>query len=86
MGTGTDKSLDQHHRPLSEIPPGATVTIHSFRGGRGMRQRLLDLGLVPGEQVTVVRGGRGMPHVLTVKTSRVMLGQGIARHILVSEA
>ncbi|WP_321990799.1 FeoA family protein [Marispirochaeta aestuarii] len=69
---------------LADVPPGAEVRIRSLRGGRGMRQRLLDLGVVPGEKIRVIRGGRGMPHVIMVKTSKIMLGHGIVRHILVS--
>lgn len=86
METGINHSLDYTLIPLSEVPPGHQVVVRSFRGGRGMRQRLLDLGLVPGESVKVVRGGRGLPHVLMVKTSKIMLGHGIARHIMVSES
>ena len=68
--------MDQQLWPLSEVPAGKTVVVRTFRGGKGMRQRLLDLGIVPGEQVKIIRGGRGLPYVLMVKTSKVMLGQG----------
>jgi ferrous iron transport protein A len=83
MESGIDH-LDHQLISLADVPPGAEVRIRSLRGGRGMRQRLLDLGVVPGERVRVIRGGRGMPHVLMVKTSKIMLGHGIVRHILVS--
>ena len=86
MESGVSPSYQQQLQPLSEIAPGKEVVIRSFRGGRGMRQRLLDLGIVPGESVKVIRGGRGLPHVLMVKTSKIMLGQGIARHIMVSQS
>lgn len=85
MEAGINHSLEHRLKPLAEIAPGRRVVIRSFRGGRGMRQRLLDLGIVPGEEVKVVRGGRGLPHVLMVKTSKIMLGHGIAKHIMVSE-
>ncbi|WP_319559686.1 FeoA family protein [Marispirochaeta sp.] len=77
-------NLNHQLIPLSDVRPGTDVVIRAFRGGRGMRQRLLDLGVVPGERIRVIRGGRGMPHVLMVKTSKIMLGHGIVRHILVS--
>ena len=84
MGTVSTNSLDYELIPLSDVLPGNEIVIRAFRGGRGMRQRLLDLGLVPGEIIKVVRGGRGLPHVLLVKTSKIMLGHGIARHVMVS--
>ncbi len=85
MKSGVHQAMEQQMWPLSEVSAGKTVTVQTFRGGKGMRQRLLDLGIVPGEQVKIVRGGKGLPFVLMVKTSKVMLGQGIASHILVSE-
>ena len=41
--------------PLSDLPTGAQATLRSVQGGRAYRRRLLELGFVPGTELTVVR-------------------------------
>jgi len=51
--------------------------------GCGLRSRLTAMGLVPGAELQVVRnGGRG-PFIVAVKGTRLMLGRGMAEHIVV---
>lgn len=40
---------------LSQLPLGATATIASVAGDRHLRRRLLELGLLPGTRLKVVR-------------------------------
>jgi Fe2+ transport system protein FeoA len=58
----------------------------SNRGkGRGLMRRLLDLGITKGCTFTVVQsGGRG-PVLIEVRGTRIALGHGMARRILVKE-
>ena len=67
---------------LTSFPAGAKVRIVGLDGGKGFRSRMLQLGILPGETVTIVRGGGMMPLVLEVKGSKVMLGRGAAAKIL----
>ncbi len=68
---------------LSTLKPGAEGTILSFDKGRAFRQRLLNLGVVPGESVTVVRGGGRHPMVLDVRGNKVVLGAGMTSRVFV---
>jgi ferrous iron transport protein A len=72
-------------KALSEIGEEKSVTIVAILGGRGIRNRLTAMGLLPGTEITVIRnGGRG-PFVVSVKNSRMALGRGIADKIIVTE-
>ena len=51
-----------------------------------MQSRLASLGLLPGEQIHVVRQGQFGPIVVSVKGARLALGRGVAHQILVTEA
>ena len=50
--------------------------------GRGLQQRLAEMGLLPGCRLRVLSGGRG-PFVVAVKGSRLVLGHGMVGRILV---
>lgn len=44
-----------NERPLSALRPGDRATIGHLEGGGPIRRRLLELGLTPGTEVTLVR-------------------------------
>ncbi len=69
--------------PLSMIMPGETVRLMEIRGGRRMRKRLADLGLTIGMTLDVMKTDRHGPMILRVKDSRLVIGRGMAHHILV---
>ncbi|RKT44968.1 FeoA family protein [Thiocapsa rosea] len=46
---------DPPSRTLNDIPPGQRVRIRGHRSAGAVRQRLLDLGLMPNTVVTMVR-------------------------------
>lgn len=60
---------------------GVVIRIH---GGHSRRNRLLDLGIVPGVPVCVIKNAHGGPLVLDVLGSRIVLGNGIASAVEVS--
>jgi len=70
-------------RPLSEVQAGETVKLAGIEAGRGLNSRLASMGLVSGVEITVVSNSRPGPFVINVKNSRVMLGRGMARKIMV---
>ena len=41
--------------PLRSLPPGQFATLHEIRGERSFRRRLLELGLLPGTSVRLLR-------------------------------
>lgn len=70
--------------PLIHIENGTWVRIADFRGGRGMEIRLTQLGFLPGNKIRVIRSApfHG-PLLIEVEGREIVLGRGIARHILV---
>ena len=65
---------------LSESEEGEVVEL---RGGRGMRRRLLDMGLSVGAPVKVLVSNPPGPVLVGVRGTRLALGRGLAMKILV---
>jgi ferrous iron transport protein A len=57
---------------------------HSHNGS-GILRRLLDLGLTKGCSFKVVQGSRAGPILIEVRGTRIALGHGIARRLIVEE-
>lgn len=72
-------------KTLSQIEEGASVTVVSIGGGRGIRSRLTAMGLLPGVKITVLRNGGAGPFVVSVKNSRMAIGRGVADKIIVTQ-
>lgn len=68
--------------PLSKTHPGDRVCIMAVEGGQAFRARLCAMGLTPGKSAEVVRVTSG-PVVLTVLGSKIVIGRGMAKHVLV---
>jgi len=66
---------------LSMIEDGTAAVVSRIDGGRMMRSRLLQLGIIPGVPIRKVRGGVEGPFILEVLGSSVMLGRGMANAI-----
>jgi len=71
--------------PLSTVERGRKVTIADIAGGFGFAKRLSAMGILPGASVEVVQGSSRGPVVVRVMESKVVLGRGIARRIMVNE-
>lgn len=63
---------------------GRCGVVVRINGGHSRRNRLLQLGIVPGVPVCVIRNGNHGPMVLDVLGTRIMLGNGIASAVEVS--
>ena len=68
--------------PLTTVNPGQEVTLIDIQGGRGLRSKLYSMGLIPGVKFTIV-GNRGGPIMIAVNDTRLALGFGMARKIIV---
>ncbi|MFA5240167.1 MAG: FeoA family protein [Phycisphaerae bacterium] len=75
--------ISEQLRPLSKVRIGETVKLVGVNAGQGLNSRLASMGLVPNVEITVVGGGHPGPFVISVKKSRMMLGRGVARKIMV---
>jgi ferrous iron transport protein A len=68
---------------LTDVKTGRRVRFVAVDGGHALQGRLAALGLVPGAEIQVVQNeGRG-PVILSVGSSRMALGRGMADKILV---
>lgn len=71
--------------PLTMVVPGREVILVSVRGGRGLRAKLTDMGLVEGMKLRVLHSQRSGPCIVLVGNTRLVLGYGMGRKILVKE-
>jgi len=70
--------------PLSMVPPGSVVKIIRIYAGRGLAQRLMELGLTSGAEVKVLKNDVG-PLLLHVRGVTIALGRGVASKIFVEK-
>jgi ferrous iron transport protein A len=72
---------------LDQIYENKKATVIDIQGGQGMRQRLGQMGIHPGDEISMLRYGalRG-PILIEVHGSQVALGRRIASRILVEKA
>jgi Fe2+ transport system protein FeoA len=73
-------------KPLSSVPPGQTVRLAAVHAGRGLRSRLVAMGLVQNVQITVVSNRHPGPFVISVRGAKMMLGRGMADKIMVTKS
>lgn len=72
--------------PLTSVKPGETVTVTGVSGEQGLSKQLINLGLVPGNSITVVSGSRNFPFVLDFAGTRVGITWEIAGRIMVKRS
>ena len=66
---------------LTDVDNGRKVVITRIEGGRHARKKLMDLGMIPGVPVTIVRKADRNPMLLTVMGRQVVLGYGMAEKV-----
>jgi Fe2+ transport system protein FeoA len=57
----------------------------AIHAGRGLRSRLVAMGLVVNVQITVVNNRHPGPFVISVRGAKMMLGRGMADKIMVTK-
>jgi len=72
-------------KSLADIRSGCPAVIIFIRGGRGAQHRLCELGLLPGERITMAQNSGAGPVTICVKGSKLSIGQGLAQKIIVRE-
>lgn len=71
---------------LTSVTKGSSVILESIEGGQGVRRRLRDMGLKEGMKVKVLHShGRGSC-IIEVKHTRLVIGHGMARKLIVKES
>jgi ferrous iron transport protein A len=72
---------------LIEVERGRRVRVVDFQGGRGLRLRLAQYGLYPGDIARVVRiAPVGGPVLIEVDGREIALGRGVAAKVQVEKA
>jgi len=72
---------------LLDVEIGKSVRILSLEGGEGLRDKLTQHGLYPGDCVRVLRTAPlGGPLLIDVQGREIALGRGICKKILVEES
>jgi len=68
--------------PLTMLRPGSRAKVTAVYGGRGFNQRLASMGIFPGAELLLVKGGVGGPVIVEVLGGRFVLGRGMAHRVL----
>jgi Fur family ferric uptake transcriptional regulator len=69
---------------LITVSPGRRVRIISLLAGRGLQRHLIDMGLNIGSEVEVISSIRRGPVLIVCGETRLMIGFGMAKKIMVS--
>lgn len=81
------RHVSRSGQTLGSCRSGQTVEIIRTRGGRKRHRKLEDLGLIPGSQVRVIQNEFPGPMIITVNDGkRLVLGKGLAKHLVVKPA
>jgi ferrous iron transport protein A len=73
--------------PLGLCKSGQNVEISWTRGGRGMRKKLQDMGLIPGSVLSVLQNDFPGPLIISLSDgTRLVIGKRLAMHILVKSS
>lgn len=68
-------------QPLASFEAGQGAVITAVMGGRKLQERMVALGLFPGQRLTVCQN-HGSSLVVRLNGNRLALGQGISQKIL----
>jgi len=68
---------------LTDVEDGKEITIAGIEGGRFARKKLMDLGIIPGVKVTVIKRAGVNPMLLSVMGRQIVIGRGMAEKVIV---
>jgi Fe2+ transport system protein FeoA len=71
---------------LSAVQNGELVQIKRMLGGHHFLSRLASLGFTPGAQLKVVQNYGHGPIIVSLRDTRIALGRGEARKILIEQS
>jgi ferrous iron transport protein A len=68
-------------QPLAAFTAGQGAVISAFTGGRKLQERLVAMGLFPGQRLTICQNN-GTSVVVKINGHRLALGRGVSQKIL----
>lgn len=69
---------------LNNIKAGCYAEILGITGGEGLRDKVLSLGLLPGNTIQVISNRKKGPVIIKIDGTRLILGRGMSEKIHVS--
>lgn len=69
--------------PLNMTKNGNTVRVVAVSGGRMARKKLMDLGIIPGERLKILRNDSAGPMLIGLYDSKVVVGSGLSQKVTV---
>jgi Fe2+ transport system protein FeoA len=72
--------------PLVKVTAGKTVVVSGFAEDAVSVRRLSDMGLTPGTEITVIENPSPGALLISLRGSRLVLGQDLAGQVLVVES
>lgn len=69
---------------LNEMRRGAVVRVVAISGGRMARTKLMDLGIIPGERLSIVKNDGNGPLLVEHHGSKVVVGTGLSGKVRVT--
>ena len=82
MKREADEKMQEADMPLTAVQAGQQVRVRLVDAGNSLKARLSAMGLTQGMTAEVLSSNGG-PIILSVMGSRLVLGRGMAAHILV---
>lgn len=75
---------EQCHFPLSNVKEGSKVRVIGIIGGRGLTRRLMEIGILPGIEIEVVKNNCPGPIIIKNEIiGSICIGYGMASKIIV---
>ncbi len=71
--------------PLTMAQIGKQLSVTKINGGKEVRKRLIDMGLVPGTKFSVIKNNCNGPIIINLLDIRIAIGRGLAHKICVEE-
>ncbi len=68
--------------PLSALKSGEKGKIYTILGGAGAHRNLMDLGIVEGKEIRVIKNSGGAV-LVAVNGTKLVVGRGLAMKVLV---
>ncbi len=72
-------------KTLDKIQAGTAVRIAAIEAGRGLKNRLAAMGLLADVDIRVVRNDGAGQIIISVKSSKIILGRGMSHKVFVVE-
>ena len=69
--------------PLAFLSEGQVGTVVEIRAGRGLTERLLAMGIVPGAKIRGLKSSGPGPILVEIGQTRIALGRGVAMKVIV---